>query len=280
MIIPIITSLKSALEKNKIPALRELMLYLREVMQDYGDEVQDFFTVDKQLAAELEYDMRRYQEQLAEQQQPVLSLETIPAPAGREKDPVAAAADQPFTPRPHAAHTAAPLSLVPKDRPMSASTMDILSSVKKVVESRRWHGSRTTGPLPSDSRPESPVPVRVLELESSGADPESSGAVDFETKRGISTPEQTIPNVTFGSEISYIVSPGQSLPLQSRSRRRAPGSRRGSRAAGQGDNVLCLSLPDMPPPQTSQWNVRSPSRSEDHSASRRPRRQASKKRAK
>ncbi|XP_006068546.2 condensin-2 complex subunit D3 isoform X1 [Bubalus bubalis] len=280
MIIPIITSLKSALEKNKIPALRELMLYLREVMQDYGDEVQDFFTVDKQLAAELEYDMRRYQEQLAEQQQPVLSLETIPAPAGREKDPVAAAADQPFTPRPHAAHTAAPLSLVPKDRPMSASTMDILSSVKKVVESRRWHGNRTTGPLPSDSRPESPVPVRVLELESSGADPESSGAVDFETKRGISTPEQTIPNVTFGSEISYIVSPGQSLPLQSRSRRRAPGSRRGSRAAGQGDNVLCLSLPDMPPPQTSQWNVRSPSRSEDHSASRRPRRQASKKRAK
>lgn len=40
-------------------------------MQDYGDEVKDFFTVDKQLAAELEYDMRRYQEQLAEQQQPV-----------------------------------------------------------------------------------------------------------------------------------------------------------------------------------------------------------------
>lgn len=280
MIIPIITSLKSALEKNKIPALRELMLYLREVMQDYGDEVKDFFTVDKQLAAELEYDMRRYQEQLAEQQQPVLSLETSPAPAGREKDTAAAAVDQPFTPRPHAAHSAAPLSLVPKDRPMSASTMDILSSVKKVVESRRWHSSRTTGPLPSDSRPESPVPVRVLELESSGADPESSGAVDLETKRGISTPEQTIPNVTFGSEISYIVSPGQSLSLHSKSRRRAPGSRQGSRAAGQGDNVLCLSLPDMPPPQTSQWNVRSPSRSEDRTASRRPRRQASKKRGK
>lgn len=35
-----------------------------------------------------------------------------------------------------------------------------------------------------------PVPVRVLELESSGADPESSGAVDLETKRGISTPER------------------------------------------------------------------------------------------
>lgn len=129
-------------------------------------------------------------------------METIPAPACREKDPVAAAADQPFTPRPHAAHTAAPLSLVPKDRcvapaqlvagaapapmggdqgaggrarlrasrclcanrPVSASTMDILSSVKKVVESRRWHSSRTTGPLPSDSRPESPGEPRVRPL--------------------------------------------------------------------------------------------------------------------
>lgn len=46
-------------------------------MQDYGDEVKDFFTVDKQLAAELEYDMRRYQEQLAEQQ-------ALVRPAARE----------------------------------------------------------------------------------------------------------------------------------------------------------------------------------------------------
>lgn len=52
------------------------------------------------------------------------------------------------------------------NRPMSASTMDILSSVKKVVESRRWHSSRTTGPLPSDSRPESPGEPRVRPLAS------------------------------------------------------------------------------------------------------------------
>lgn len=56
------------------------------------------------------------------------------------------------------------------NRPMSASTMDILSSVKKVVESRRWHSSRTTGPLPSDSRPESPGEPRVRPLA-----PRSSG---------------------------------------------------------------------------------------------------------
>lgn len=47
-IIPIIITLKTVLEKNKIPALRELMNYLREVMQDYRDEIKDFFGVDKQ----------------------------------------------------------------------------------------------------------------------------------------------------------------------------------------------------------------------------------------
>lgn len=35
------------------------------MMQDYRNEIQDFFAVDKQLAAELEYDMRKYEEQLA-----------------------------------------------------------------------------------------------------------------------------------------------------------------------------------------------------------------------
>lgn len=33
-------------------------------MQDYRNEIKEFFAVDKQLAAELEYDMKRYEEQL------------------------------------------------------------------------------------------------------------------------------------------------------------------------------------------------------------------------
>uniref|UniRef100_A0A8C8SWP1 Condensin-2 complex subunit D3 n=1 Tax=Pelusios castaneus TaxID=367368 RepID=A0A8C8SWP1_9SAUR len=68
-IIPIITSLKSLLEQNKIPALRDLMNYLQEVMQDYRNEIKDFFAADKQLAAELEYDMKKYEEQLAREQE-------------------------------------------------------------------------------------------------------------------------------------------------------------------------------------------------------------------
>lgn len=38
-------------------------------MQDYRDEINDFFAVDKQLASELEYDMKKYSEQLAQEQE-------------------------------------------------------------------------------------------------------------------------------------------------------------------------------------------------------------------
>ncbi|XP_060549547.1 condensin-2 complex subunit D3 [Pantherophis guttatus] len=63
-VIPIITSLKSLLEQSKLPALKDLMSYLREVMQDYRNEIKEVFALDKQLAAELEYDMKKYEEQL------------------------------------------------------------------------------------------------------------------------------------------------------------------------------------------------------------------------
>jgi len=39
-------------------------------MQDYRNEIKDFFAVDKQLAAELEYDMKKYEEQLAKEKEP------------------------------------------------------------------------------------------------------------------------------------------------------------------------------------------------------------------
>uniref|UniRef100_A0A7M4FS80 Condensin-2 complex subunit D3 n=1 Tax=Crocodylus porosus TaxID=8502 RepID=A0A7M4FS80_CROPO len=64
-LIPVITSLKSLLENKRMPAVRDLMNYLRETMQDYRNEIKEFFAVDKQLAAELEYDMKKYEEQLA-----------------------------------------------------------------------------------------------------------------------------------------------------------------------------------------------------------------------
>lgn len=48
--------------------LKDALGLFQEVMQDYRDEIKDFFTVDKQLASELEYDMKKYNEQLAQEQ--------------------------------------------------------------------------------------------------------------------------------------------------------------------------------------------------------------------
>ena len=53
-------------------------------MQDYRDEIKDFFAVDKQLASELEYDMKRYQEQLAQEQELARRAEADGAAASAE----------------------------------------------------------------------------------------------------------------------------------------------------------------------------------------------------
>lgn len=38
-------------------------------MQDYRNEIKDFFAEDQQLVVELEYDMRKYEEQLAREKE-------------------------------------------------------------------------------------------------------------------------------------------------------------------------------------------------------------------
>ncbi|XP_034865212.1 condensin-2 complex subunit D3 [Mirounga leonina] len=268
-IIPIIISLKTVLEKNKIPALRELMTYLREVMQDYRDEIKDCFALDRQLASELEYDIKKYSEQQAQEQgrarqaDVAPSLEVMPAVGGREGATVPAAASQPSTPRALAGQ-APPLSpaletgllkrFMPKGRPMSLSTIAILNSVKKAVESSSRHQSRSTGVLPFPLSSQS-LDKMCHRATSYSLEQESSGAVDHVTKRAISTPERTINDVTFGAGVSYIGTP------------RTPSStKEKTEAQCQGNDILCLSLPDKPPPQPQQWNVKSPARNKDNPA--------------
>ncbi|XP_044936262.1 condensin-2 complex subunit D3 isoform X2 [Mustela putorius furo] len=267
-IIPIIISLKTVLEKNKIPALRELMTYLREVMQDYRDEIKDFFALDKQLASELEYDIKKYNEQLAQEQElaeqadVAPSSEVMPSSAVQEGATVPATDTQPSTPR-TAAGQAPPLSpsleagllkrFIPKSRPMSLSTIAILNSVKKAVESNSRHRSRSTGALPFPLSSQS-LDKMCNRANSYSLEQESSGAVDRVTKRAISTPERTINDVTFGAGVSYIGTP------------QTPSVKEKIEAQCQGNDILCLSLPDKPPPQPQQWNVKSPARNKDNPA--------------
>ncbi|XP_049713602.1 condensin-2 complex subunit D3 isoform X3 [Elephas maximus indicus] len=281
-IIPIIISLKTMLEKSKIPALRELMAYLREVMQDYRDEIKDFFAVDKQLASELEYDMKKYNEQLAQEQglakqpdvnrtaepagmapmgQVTPSLEIVPAPVGQENASVAPGVSHPSTSTSSTGRAPSVLPppdtgplkvLMPKARPMSLSTIAILNSVKKAVESSNRHRSQSLGVLPFTLNSRS-SDKSSNHGSSYSLNQESRGSINHLTKRAISTPDRTISEVSFGAGVSYII---PQTPFSHKEK---------SEDQSQGPEILCLSLPDKPPPQPQQWNVKSPARNKDNS---------------
>ncbi|XP_020824416.1 condensin-2 complex subunit D3 isoform X1 [Phascolarctos cinereus] len=280
-VIPIITSLKSMLEQNKIPALRDLMNYLREVMQDYRDEIKDFFAADKQLASELEYDMKKYEEQLAKEreleeqrnaermaeisgtlalaEQSPLSLGTSPPPVGHDNPggSQATSSGLPGGPVPTSSPTSETGSLkllTFKTRRMSLSTLAILNSVKKAVESKKDQRSQSFGGLsfPSQSgntgSSKQGTPSSWDKKSFCSLNQHSVKATICATDRAISTPDQTINDVTFGAGVSYIT------PSSAKEK---------SGFQDQGDDILCLSLPDKAP-QPRQWNVKSPARSKDN----------------
>ncbi|CAB4038407.1 Hypothetical predicted protein, partial [Paramuricea clavata] len=65
-IVPIIIELKNLLEKQRSPLLKDLMLCLKEIMKDYRAEVQDVLSADRQLANEIEFDLRKFEEEQKE----------------------------------------------------------------------------------------------------------------------------------------------------------------------------------------------------------------------
>ncbi|XP_031558321.1 condensin-2 complex subunit D3-like isoform X2 [Actinia tenebrosa] len=87
-IIPIIIELKHMLEKQRSPLLKDLLAYLKEVMKDYRNEVQEVLSVDKQLANEIEFDLRKFEEEQKEmeEQKKRKQQETLQSP-GRSRNP-------------------------------------------------------------------------------------------------------------------------------------------------------------------------------------------------
>ncbi|XP_030849692.1 condensin-2 complex subunit D3 [Strongylocentrotus purpuratus] len=65
-IIPVIIALKHMLEAKHSPLLGDLMLYLKELMKEYRNEIKDILSADRQLASEIEFDLRKFDEQQAE----------------------------------------------------------------------------------------------------------------------------------------------------------------------------------------------------------------------
>ena len=51
----------------KSPLIDDLMSYLREIMKDYKSEVKEILSADKQLAAEIQFDLKKWEDDQAEQ---------------------------------------------------------------------------------------------------------------------------------------------------------------------------------------------------------------------
>ncbi|XP_010137945.1 PREDICTED: condensin-2 complex subunit D3, partial [Buceros rhinoceros silvestris] len=264
-IIPIITSLKSLMEQKRIPALRDLMNYLREMMQDYRNEIKDFFAVDKQLAAELEYDMKKYEEQLAREkesdqeqvsaaqaEQPPSLERAAPSGAWNNNTPSPTSGRQSSPPRASPSPVPSELSTPSADalkqpvvshRPASLSTLAILNSARKAMEARSKQRSKSVGGrLSALSLPSSTASSKQVSFQS--LNPQSMGESVAVVGRAISTPEQTINDLTFGTGVSYI------------SRTHTPGSEKETEPR----DIICLMSPEKPPSLPREWKVESPAR--------------------
>ncbi|XP_054853805.1 condensin-2 complex subunit D3 [Eublepharis macularius] len=265
-IMPIITSLKTLLEQSRLPALRDLMNYLREVMQDYRNEIKELFAVDKQLAAELEYDMKKYEEQLQREmeqsQELIVQSESLPALAAAQRSPsserAALPGNQPDATSPTARRDSSPLraalppssvgfvtpparNLKPQTRRMSLNTFAILNSAKKAMEAAGKQRSRSVGGrLITPGSQQSSKQATSISL----SQPSSEATVL--PGRAISTPDKSINNVTFGAGVSYI------------SLTNTPSSAQEKRTQDQEKDVVCLAAPDKPSSQPQQWKVNSP----------------------
>ncbi|XP_014112787.1 PREDICTED: condensin-2 complex subunit D3 [Pseudopodoces humilis] len=259
-VIPIITSLKSLMEQKRIPALKDLMNCLREMMQDYRNEIKDFFAVDKQLAAELEYDMRKYEEQLAREKES--EQEQLSAAHGEEQSASlerAAGQDNDNAQSPVSGRLSTPGSISPSGPPefatpradalrqplmhrraASLSTLAILNSAKKASEKWSKQRSKSVGRSLSAAGSQQGS-FQSLNQQSSGENVAVAG-------RAISTPEQTIQDLTFGAGVSYISST------------HTPDSAPAKKDEDELRDIICLTLPEKLPAPPRVWKVESPAR--------------------
>ncbi|KAK7901548.1 hypothetical protein WMY93_018317 [Mugilogobius chulae] len=95
--VPLIISLKHCLEQKRSSVLKDLMAYLKVAMQDYKNEVKEFFAGDEQLASELEFALNEAEEQRMMEMIENCSIQIVPKDT---PTPQSAEAGSPARPRP------------------------------------------------------------------------------------------------------------------------------------------------------------------------------------
>lgn len=62
-VVPVVISLKHRLEAERSPLLRHLLMFLRELMRDYRNEVKEILSIDRITASEVEFDLKKLEEE-------------------------------------------------------------------------------------------------------------------------------------------------------------------------------------------------------------------------
>ncbi|KAI0221272.1 Condensin-2 complex subunit D3 [Lamellibrachia satsuma] len=242
-IVPTVMSLKHILESRHSPVLKDLMLYLRDLMKEHKNEIKDILVSNKQLAAEIEFDLRKFEEEQQRQEQPrevvrrssiamnssvssprVLSSPRVP---GSPRVPVPSTPAQGKTPQrvsvgrglnnqPSTPALGRVIATATPARVTPMATVAIMNSARKAMEKARRlsTGQTTKSPAPS---------TRRVQWERENIPPQQTPKQNGRTRsqrRAISTPAHVaMANITFqqGDQNMSVIPPSPiptSLPIR------------------------------------------------------------------
>ncbi|XP_053384703.1 condensin-2 complex subunit D3-like [Mercenaria mercenaria] len=277
-IVPIVVSLKHMMEKERSPLLKELLMYLRELMKDYKSEVKEILSADRQLATEIEFDLRKFEEQQQEavrqrnapasaQGTPIVGVSKSPVPATNLQSPPPSTGNTPrpagsprtpalkagvASPRPGTSKGTPPVLRIAPNRNTPAreaplSTVAVLNSARQMMSRPR---TSSVGTDRADSENE--------ENPATGTTPRRN----LRTNRAISTPSVALGNITFHGEANVTFMPPSPISESSSDHRlfdsdSSIGLDKES-SDKENEDVLLIKSPLAGAQKARVWNVSSP----------------------
>ncbi|XP_052213027.1 condensin-2 complex subunit D3-like isoform X2 [Dreissena polymorpha] len=285
-VVPIVVSLKHLMERQKSPLIKQVLTYLRELVKDYKTEVKEILSADRQLATEIEFDLRKFEEEqealvrkLAPNVAP--SVQGTPRSGGARSPQIHANSPGPnhatqsplarspmgtaspsrspalkATPAPGARKVGspvlriAPLRATPmKDAPLS--TLALLNSARRAMQAPQT-------PVVLNQNVEGDSRSAVRPARSQGSTPQMSGKAA--ASRAISTPSVAMGNITFHGDANMTFMPPSPIVENVDVQHLYDESSAicDKENDSHEENVLLLKSPMAANPRPRVWNVLSP----------------------
>ncbi|KAH9495177.1 Condensin-2 complex subunit D3 [Bulinus truncatus] len=280
-IVPVVISLKHLLAKSRSPILKNLMEYLRELMKDYKTEIKDILAADRQLAEEIEFDLRNFESKQTEKETAAqlatpgnISKPNTPVLSREPSRPSSPLIRMNLTPPPQQTvavlreHNVSPGIECPMELNSSRNaSFCILDATKKAMtrvdQLRRSEinlkGAKKVNPAPGKISSK-PLGKPALVQEQENENTKMSSFVRSSPLRAISTPTKDMNNVTFAQVGNMTMIPPSPIP---------------SVASAISGGKLCLSPmikvqqkgkkkiihmphPEAKDPEPAKWNIKSP----------------------